>query len=238
MHGPGELRLRLTPRRAPLKTWQLFAGCVLIWGTTWHAITYQLVRPGAGVRRRAALRDRRRLRRSPSRLWRGERLRFPLAAHAALRAAGRLSLRRVVRLRLSRRALRRLGAGRGRLLGLAAARRRWARRRCSASPSARRFVVGGVLGAGRCRADLLAGDRAPRGGERGTLGLVLHRRRGAALGGRQPDARAAIARPACRSGRRWASACSTAPPRRRSSALVLGRGFALPTAPSWWLSLA
>jgi len=25
-----------------LRTWQLFAGCVLIWGTTWHAITYQL----------------------------------------------------------------------------------------------------------------------------------------------------------------------------------------------------
>ena len=24
------------------KTWQLFAICVLVWGTTWHAITYQL----------------------------------------------------------------------------------------------------------------------------------------------------------------------------------------------------
>ena len=24
------------------KTWQLFAVCVVVWGTTWHAITYQL----------------------------------------------------------------------------------------------------------------------------------------------------------------------------------------------------
>ena len=44
------------------KTWQLFAGCVLIWGTTWHAITYQLADLAAGVRRRAALRARRRQR--------------------------------------------------------------------------------------------------------------------------------------------------------------------------------
>ena len=25
------------------KTWQLFAMCVIVWGTTWHAITYQLI---------------------------------------------------------------------------------------------------------------------------------------------------------------------------------------------------
>ena len=25
-----------------LRTWQLFAVCVLVWGTTWHAITYQI----------------------------------------------------------------------------------------------------------------------------------------------------------------------------------------------------
>ena len=25
-----------------LRTWQLFAVCVLLWGTTWHAITYQV----------------------------------------------------------------------------------------------------------------------------------------------------------------------------------------------------
>ena len=27
---------------ARLRTWQLFAICVLVWGTTWHAITYQI----------------------------------------------------------------------------------------------------------------------------------------------------------------------------------------------------
>ena len=159
---PGELRLRLRAD-APMhrfKTWQLFAVCVLVWGTTWHAITYQLSDFSAGVRRRAALRPRRR---SPSLAA------LPLARRAArlfarrprrARAAGRLPLRRLVRLRLPRRALRSLGAGRGRLLGVAAARRHRRRARCSAPRVGRRFVVGGVLGAVRRRAHLLARDRA------------------------------------------------------------------------------
>ena len=39
------------------KTWQLFAVCVLAWGTTWHAITYQLghTTPEVGVALRFAL---------------------------------------------------------------------------------------------------------------------------------------------------------------------------------------
>ena len=39
------------------KTWQLFAVCVLSWGTTWHAITYQLghTTPEVGVALRFAL---------------------------------------------------------------------------------------------------------------------------------------------------------------------------------------
>ena len=39
------------------KTWQLFAVCVLAWGTTWHAITYQLGQtpPEVGVALRFAL---------------------------------------------------------------------------------------------------------------------------------------------------------------------------------------
>lgn len=39
------------------KTWQLFAICVLTWGTTWHAITYQLghTTPEVGVALRFAL---------------------------------------------------------------------------------------------------------------------------------------------------------------------------------------
>jgi len=40
-----------------LKTWQLFAVCVLTWGTTWHAITYQIghTAPEVGVSLRFGL---------------------------------------------------------------------------------------------------------------------------------------------------------------------------------------
>ena len=92
---------------------------------------------------------------------------------------------------------------------------------------------------GRRRPDLLARDRAA--GERraaATLGVVVHRRRGAALGGRQPGREPQPQpRRAAPAGAR-ATACSTArrggARRRRRSAAA----FALPTAPSWWLSLA
>ena len=45
------------------KTWQLFAVCVLSWGTTWHAITYQLGHntPEVGVALRFGAKPRRRL---------------------------------------------------------------------------------------------------------------------------------------------------------------------------------
>ena len=69
------------------KTWQLFAICVVVWGTTWHAITYQLgdfpaelgvaLRFGlAGLGVLAFCR------------WRGVPLRFPPADHAALALQG------------------------------------------------------------------------------------------------------------------------------------------------------
>ena len=40
-----------------LRSWQLFAICVLTWGTTWHAITYQIgpVAPEVGVALRFGL---------------------------------------------------------------------------------------------------------------------------------------------------------------------------------------
>ena len=40
-----------------LKNWQLFAICVLTWGTTWYAITFQLghTTPEVGVALRFAL---------------------------------------------------------------------------------------------------------------------------------------------------------------------------------------
>lgn len=68
-------------------TWQLFAVCVIVWGTTWHAITYQLgvLSPEAGVAVRFALA-------AATVLgwwgWRGGRLRFGWRDHARLAVQG------------------------------------------------------------------------------------------------------------------------------------------------------
>lgn len=68
-------------------TWQLFAVCVIVWGTTWHAITYQLgaLSPEAGVAIRFALA-------AAAVLgwwgWRGGRLRFGWRDHARLAVQG------------------------------------------------------------------------------------------------------------------------------------------------------
>ena len=69
------------------KNWQLFAICVVVWGTTWHAITYQLsdLAPEFGVALRFAIAGGAVL---VLALWRGERIRFPAAAHAALALQG------------------------------------------------------------------------------------------------------------------------------------------------------
>ncbi|MBQ0961224.1 DMT family transporter [Ideonella sp. 4Y11] len=58
----------------------LFVVCVLIWGTTWFAILYQLdaIAPGAGVALRFALAA---LAMILWALWRGERLRFAASLH-------------------------------------------------------------------------------------------------------------------------------------------------------------
>jgi len=70
-----------------LPTWQLFAICVVVWGTTWHAITYQLTTVPAelGVALRFALAGAGALAFSR---WRGDRLAFSAADHAALALQG------------------------------------------------------------------------------------------------------------------------------------------------------
>ncbi len=170
--GPGELRLRLTAPCSGFKTWQLFAGCVLIWGTTWHAITYQLsdLAPefGVAVRYRHRRRQRRRLRALARRAAALSARRPRLAG-----AAGRLSLRRLLRLRLSRRALRAprawsRSATRPRRCSTA-----WARRRCSASPSAAASSSAACSGWPASPSCSGRRSRGPTGGERGTLGLVF-----------------------------------------------------------------
>ena len=70
-----------------LKNWQLFAICVLTWGTTWYAITFQigLVAPEVGVAFRFALAGVAVLALC---VVRGERLRFTRVEHARLALQG------------------------------------------------------------------------------------------------------------------------------------------------------
>ena len=72
---------------ARLRTWQLFALCVLTWGTTWHAITYQLGHnaPEVGVALRFGLAGLAVLLFCAAR---GMRLRFAARDHALLALQG------------------------------------------------------------------------------------------------------------------------------------------------------
>jgi len=69
------------------KSWQLFATCVLVWGTTWYAITFQVgrVTPEVGVTLRFALAGAVVLALC---VLRNERLRFTLADHLLLALQG------------------------------------------------------------------------------------------------------------------------------------------------------
>ncbi len=70
-----------------LKTWHLFAICVLTWGTTWYAITFQLghLSPEVGVALRFALAGAVVLALC---VLRGENLRFDVAGHSRLALQG------------------------------------------------------------------------------------------------------------------------------------------------------
>ena len=70
-----------------LPAWQLFALAVGIWGTTWHAITYQLADtpPELGVALRFTIAAVVVL---AFAAWRGERMRFPWRAHALFALQG------------------------------------------------------------------------------------------------------------------------------------------------------
>jgi drug/metabolite transporter (DMT)-like permease len=70
-----------------LKTWQLFAICVLTWGTTWHAITYQIghTAPEVGVTLRFGLAG---LLVLALCALRGQSLRFALRDHAMFALQG------------------------------------------------------------------------------------------------------------------------------------------------------
>lgn len=70
-----------------LPSWQLFAVCVLTWGTTWYAITWQIgaAPPEVGVAWRFSIAAATVLALCA---WRGERLRFTRAQHALLALQG------------------------------------------------------------------------------------------------------------------------------------------------------
>jgi drug/metabolite transporter (DMT)-like permease len=70
-----------------LRNWQLFAICVLTWGTTWYAITFQIghASPEFGVASRFALAGVTVLLLCA---WRGERLRFTPREHGLLALQG------------------------------------------------------------------------------------------------------------------------------------------------------
>ncbi|MEO5882101.1 MAG: DMT family transporter [Caldimonas sp.] len=217
------------------KTWQLFAGCVLTWGTTWHAITYQLsdLAPEFGVAVRYAIAGGSLL---AFALWRGSRLRFPLAVHASLALQGtflygvsyicvyhaeRFVPSGLVAVGYSASPLL-TGLGAAALFGVAVGGR---------------FVVGGLIGLAGVALIFWPEIARPTGGGRGTLGLVftvaavLLSMIGSLTASRNRKLGVPLL-PAMGIGMLYAAAAAAI------VGLVLGRGFALPTAPSWWLSLA
>ena len=217
------------------KTWQLFAICVVVWGTTWHAITYQLYDFSAevGVAVRFALAGASLLALCR---WRGVPLAYSLADHRALALQGvflygvsyvcvyhaeRFVPSGLVAVGYSASPLL-AGIGAALLFGAALSRR---------------FVLGGVLGV--CGVIVIFWTEITRasGGERAELGALLtvasvllsavgsltasrNRRRGVAL------------LPAMGFGMLYGALAAAL------VALAFGRSVALQTAPSWWLSLA
>ena len=217
------------------KTWQLFAICVVVWGTTWHAITYQLYDFSAevGVALRFALAGASLLALCR---WRGVPLGYSLSDHRALALQGvflygvsyvcvyhaeRFVPSGLVAVGYSASPLL-AGIGAALLFGAAISRR---------------FVLGGVIAVCGVVVIFWTEITHASGGERAGLGALLtiasvllsavgsltasrNRRRGVAL------------LPALGFGMLYGAVAAAL------VALALGRSVALPTAPSWWLSLA
>jgi drug/metabolite transporter (DMT)-like permease len=217
------------------KTWQLFAVCVITWGTTWHAITYQLAEFPVefGVALRFALA-------SAAVLvfcrWRGDNLRFSAADHAALALQG-VFLYGVSYVcvyhaeRFVPSGLVAVGYSAAPLLtGIGAA---W----LFGAPLGRRFIAGGTLGLAGVALIFWPEIARPSSGDRATYGALLtvaavllscvgsltasrNRHRGVPLF------------PAIAFGMLYGALAAAV------LALAFGRSLSVPTAPSWWLSLA
>ncbi len=219
-----------------LRTWQLFVVCVLVWGTTWHAIRYQLAGFPAelGVALRFALAGSGAL--AVAR-WRGDRLVCSAADHAALALQGTFlyGLAYVAVYQAERfvpSGLVAVGYSASPLVsGIGAAL-------LFGAPFGRRFAVGGACGLGGValmfwpemrqhdgHADARLGAAATAVGvllsSIGSLVASRNRKRGVPL-------LAAIGY-----GMLYGAVAATIV----AAAIGDGRALALPTAASWWLSL-
>jgi len=217
------------------KTWQLFAVCVVVWGTTWHAITYQLHDFSAevGVAVRFALAGTAVLALCR---WRGVPLAFSLADHGALALQG-VFLYGVSYVcvyhgeRFVPSGLVAVGYSASPLLsGVGAAL-------FFGAALSRRFVLGGVLGV--CGVIVIFWTEITRASasERASLGAlftvasVLFSAVGSLVASRN-RARGVTLLPAMGFGMLYGAIAAAV------VAFAFGRSVALPTAPSWWLSLA
>ncbi len=216
------------------RTWQLFAICVALWGTTWHAITYQLSDMPAelGVALRFALAGATVLLVCR---WRRAPLRFALADHAMLALQGvflygvsyvctyhaeRFVASGLVAVGFSASPLL-AGIGAALLFG---------------TTLAPRFVVGGVLGLlGVALIFWPELTRPARGdsaaiGAAFTMAAVLLSAVGSLAASRNRH-RGVPLLPAMGFGMLYGALAALV------VALALGRSFVWPTAPSWWISL-
>lgn len=230
--GPGAAGARVA-------TWQLFAIAVLVWGTTWHAIVYQidLMPPEAGVAWRFALAGALVLGVS---LLRGQTLALSLRAHGRLALQGALmySLAYLAVYHAERHVasgLVAVGYSASPLLNGIGAWLLWR------TPLSRRFLVGGVIAAAGVAlifAPELAAAWQPRGDGRSaawgallTVLAVVLSSAGNLLATRNGEGGLPFW-PALGFGMLWGALLSLL------VALLAGQSLRPPSAVSWWLSLA
>jgi drug/metabolite transporter (DMT)-like permease len=217
-----------------LKNWQLFAICVVVWGTTWHAITYQLGEFPAelGVALRFALAGGAVLALCR---WRGVALSFARADHCALALQGvflygvsyvcvyhaeRFVPSGLVAVGYSAAPLL-AGIGAALLFGTALGPR---------------FVAGGMLGLAGVTLIFWPEITRPNSGERAMLGAlftvcsVLLSAVGSLVASRNRHRGIALL-PAMGFGMLFGALAALV------VAIALGRVPVWPTAPGWWLSL-
>jgi drug/metabolite transporter (DMT)-like permease len=220
---------------ARLRTWQLFALCVLVWGTTWHAITYQLddLAPEFGVALRFAIAGVAVLGLAAAR---GDRLRLAARVHAPLALQGAflygVSYCCVYHAeRFIPSGLVAVGYSASPLLGgLGAAA-------LFGAALGRRFVLGGVLGLAGVALIFWPEIVRPATGDRGSTGAlltvasVLLSAVGSLTASRNRQLGVPLL-PAMGFGMLYGAAAAAV------VGLALDRPFAWPTAPSWWLAMA